>query len=269
MPQPPLSIGWFSTGRGPGSRALLSAAVDAIRTGYLPARLAFVFCNRERGEHEGSELFLDLVQRYGIPLVTLSSQRFRRERNARRFADVRGDFDAELLRLIGPFEPDICALAGYMLFTAPEMSRRYPLLNLHPAPPGGPQGTWQEVTWQLIDKRAPEGGAQVQLATEDWDRGPIVSYCTFPLTGLHFDPLWAALDSSTTAQVRASESEDHPLFQAIRAEEVRREVPLFLATLRRFATRALVVRDGRILDADGHPVTPQDMTAEIEKLIHS
>ena len=44
-----LRIGWFSTGRGEGSKALLRAAMDAIQKGDLKAEIAFVFCNRERG----------------------------------------------------------------------------------------------------------------------------------------------------------------------------------------------------------------------------
>ena len=39
----PLRIGWYATGRGPGSRALLTAAVQAIARGELGAEIAFVF----------------------------------------------------------------------------------------------------------------------------------------------------------------------------------------------------------------------------------
>ena len=46
------------------------------------------------------------------------------------------------MRLIDPFKPDLSLLAGYMLIISPEMCRRYPLINLHPAAPDGPKGTW-------------------------------------------------------------------------------------------------------------------------------
>src|SRR6266542_1407269 len=41
-----LTIGWFSTGRGAGSRKLLAAATSEIASGHLDARIAVVFCNR-------------------------------------------------------------------------------------------------------------------------------------------------------------------------------------------------------------------------------
>src|SRR3989304_7612525 len=75
-----LRVGWFSTGRGEGSRRLLPAVVDAIGRGELDAEIALVFCNRERGEYEATDGFLELAASYGIPCLTLSSRRFRRER---------------------------------------------------------------------------------------------------------------------------------------------------------------------------------------------
>ena len=74
-----LRIGWFATGRGEGSPKLLRAAVEAIREGRLDAEIAFVFSNRERGQFDATDAFFDQVAGYGIPLVTLSDSRFRRE----------------------------------------------------------------------------------------------------------------------------------------------------------------------------------------------
>ena len=159
-----LKLGWFSTGRGEGSTQLLRLVHDQIASGHLPATIQFVFCNRDPGEAEGSDQFQALVRSYGLPLVTLSSQRFRRERGARTFGQVREEFDQEVLRRLVGFEPDLIVVAGYMLFTAAELCQRFTMINLHPAPPNGPMGTWQEVIWQLIEQRASEAGAQIQLA---------------------------------------------------------------------------------------------------------
>ena len=98
-----LKLGWFSTGRGEGSRGLLHLAQDCIGGGYIPATIQFVFCNREPGEAEGSDQYHALVRSYGTPLVTLSSQAFRRARKARKFDEVREDFDKEALKLLEPF----------------------------------------------------------------------------------------------------------------------------------------------------------------------
>ena len=51
----PLKLGWFSTGRGAGSRGLLVAALDAIDSGALNGQIEFVFVNRERGQHKGTD----------------------------------------------------------------------------------------------------------------------------------------------------------------------------------------------------------------------
>jgi len=52
-----LNIGWFSTGRGPGSQGLLRFVQDRLAKGLLDARIQFVFSNREPGEAEGSDQF--------------------------------------------------------------------------------------------------------------------------------------------------------------------------------------------------------------------
>ncbi|GAH59253.1 unnamed protein product, partial [marine sediment metagenome] len=43
--------------------------------------------------------------------------------------------------------------------------QRYNMVNLHPAAPGGPTGTWQEVIWQLIENKAEETGVMMHLVT--------------------------------------------------------------------------------------------------------
>ena len=52
-----LNIGWFSTGRGPGSQGLLRFVQERIERDLLDARIRFVFSNRAPGEAEGSDEF--------------------------------------------------------------------------------------------------------------------------------------------------------------------------------------------------------------------
>jgi hypothetical protein len=66
-------------------------------------------------------------------------------------------------------------------------------------------------------------------------------------------------------QLKAEEDEENALFRAIRGEGVRREIPLFLATLRAFAQGRLRVVRGRMVDAAGVAVPGYDMTREIEE----
>ncbi|MDY6916842.1 MAG: formyltransferase family protein, partial [Chloroflexota bacterium] len=153
------TIGWFSTGRDKAARDLLQTACSSIEQGVISADICYVFCNRDRGEDAESDLFLDLVRDYGIPLVTVSSGTFREQAGER----WRPRFEDEVMRRLDPFQADLCVLAGYMLIVGEEMCRRYPMVNLHPALPGGPAGTWQEVIWQLIDRKAAETGVMMHL----------------------------------------------------------------------------------------------------------
>ena len=271
-----LNIGWFSTGRGPGSQGLLRFVQERIERDLLDARIRFVFSNRAPGEAEGSDEFFRLVDRCGLPRVTCSSAEFRRSRRSSGvpWADLRPEFDRLAMDSLADYRPDICVLAGYMLIMGGEMCRRYPLLNLHPALPDGPIGTWQEVIWTLIRERATHTGAMTHLATEAVDRGPVVSYCTAPITGPDFDPAWQALAQQDPAQqdlesLKAGEAEDLPLFQQIRQAEYRREPYLLFETLRAVADGKIVLdaRVGQVLDSAGRPLTtsmPQGLGLDAE-----
>jgi phosphoribosylglycinamide formyltransferase-1 len=254
-----LRIGWFSTGRGEGSKALLRAATNAIQRGDLKADIAFVFCNRERGEAEPTDRFFDLVQSYGLPLVTLSYSRYRRERNlpvvrlGEPLLPWRWDYDREVARLIEPYPFDLGMLAGFMLIFTGVICERWPLLNLHPAAPGGP-----------IASRADRAGITIFLCTTDLDRGPTVTYCTYPLHGPTLDPLWRRVEGRSVDEVKAAEGEENPLFKEIRRQGAIRELPLIVATLRAFADDRLRFEGLKVVTAGGHAIQGYDLTPEVE-----
>ena len=89
--------------------------------------------------------------------------------------------------------------------------------------------------WDLIEQGADEAGAYVHLATEDLDRGPVLTYCSFPVRGGEFDGLWRQVEGRSVEEMKATEGEELPLFRHIREEGVRRERPLVLETLKEFA----------------------------------
>ena len=93
MTRATLRLGWFSTGRGEGSLGLLNAALAAIDSGALDARVEFVFCNRERDEAAGSDAFLSRVEGRGIHLVAFSSKKFREAHGGRPWPQLRSDYD--------------------------------------------------------------------------------------------------------------------------------------------------------------------------------
>ncbi len=226
-----LRIGWFSTGRGEGSRGLLRFVRERLESEGIDARIDFVFSNRASGEADGSDEYFRLVAEYGIPLITHSSAEFRR-RIGGPFAEHRTEYDAEVLDLLSGRQPDICVLAGYMLIASSALCRAFPLLNLHPALPDGPIGTWQDVVWQLIEQRAERTGAMMHLATEEVDRGPLVSYVTVPLRTPALEPHWQQLQGQSVAEIKERLGEEYELFRLIRSEQYSREPYLLLETLR-------------------------------------
>ena len=79
-----IKLGWFSTGRGSGSRSLLKTVMDQKSRGLLEVEIAFVFCNWDNEEDENPRKeqraqFFDLVRAYDIPLLTLSWKNFHPE----------------------------------------------------------------------------------------------------------------------------------------------------------------------------------------------
>ena len=264
-----IDIGWFSTGRGEGSLGLLKTAQEAILRGELDARIQFIFSNREPGEAEGSDRFFRQAHDYGIPLVTLSSQGFRRSRGGGPFSQHRLEFDREVMRCLEGYEPDLCVLAGYMLITDTELCNRYTMLNFHPAPPNGPVGTWQDVLWQLIEEGAQEAGGYIHLATEDLDRGPVLTWYSFPIRGGAFAPLWQQTIGLATEFLKASQGESLPLFKLIRDEGVKRERPHLLETLKAFARGDIRVEGRRPLDASGSPIDGLCLNEAVERAIRA
>jgi phosphoribosylglycinamide formyltransferase-1 len=273
-----LRIGWFATARtlGGSSTKLLAAALETIRHG-LDARIEFVFSNREAGEYDSSDHFFELVRSAGIPLVNLSSNKFRRRaggplsRDGEPLPEWRRQYDAEVAKLLEPYDWDIGILAGYMLIFTDVVCERWPLLNLHPALPGGPVGTWQNVIWDLIESKADESGVQWQLATTDLDRGPVMTYCRYSLHGGDIDALWAANAGRTIEELRA-EGDANQLFQEIRIRGAGREIPLLAETLKVLARRTVMIYRSdscRFIGVDGQglPKAPSDLTPAVERAL--
>ena len=266
-------LGWFATSRGKTSAKLLDAVQSRINRGEINAEIAFVFCNREAGEGENSDRFFELVESCNIPLVRLSSKRFKAGHSARfpgtqdNLPAWRREYDRAVMKLLEGFNPELCVLAGYMLIVGKEMCQRYNMLNLHPAAPGGPAGTWQEVIWQLIENKARETGAMIHLVTPELDKGPPVSYFTFPLRGGIFDEYWREIEGLSIKEAM-KQGEDNPLFKLIREYGVAREFPLVVSTVKAFSeSRVRITADKQVVDAEGRPINGYDLTAEIDKIL--
>ncbi|MCY3568873.1 MAG: formyltransferase family protein [Chloroflexi bacterium] len=228
-----LRIAWFATARGTSSRGLLNSALNAIAEHRLDAEIVCVVCNRERGQSANTDAFLDDVERAGIPLIARSSGAWRKSVDgevsdpSRELASWRRDFDAFLYERMADYQPDIAVLAGYMLIVTDVICDNLACLNLHPALPDGPIGTWQQVVHQLIAERARRSGLVMQRVTTDLDRGPAVTWAQYPIQGPEFAPLWE--------QHGADAGHETPLFHAIREAGARREPTFVIRSLQAIA----------------------------------
>ena len=254
-------LGWFSTGRDKAARDLLTVAQRSIALGEIKAEIAFVFCNREPGESKESNLFHKLVDSYGVPLICFSYRRFKTDKGP----GWRLDYDREVMNRLQGFEADLCVLAGYMLIVSEEMCQRYNMINLHPAAPGGPKGSWQEVIWQLIDNQAEETGVMMHLVTPELDMGPPVAYCTFTIRGKPFDKYWREREGQTVAEIKQRQGENNRLFRLIRKHGLAREFPLIISTLKAFSQGKVRIERGKVVDAGGRPINGYNLTDEIDE----
>jgi phosphoribosylglycinamide formyltransferase 1 len=275
-----MRIGWLSTGRDPAARTLLSEVVRRAARDGIELDIPVVFCNHEQGESTESDQFLELAGRLGLPVATLSSAASwqgwldrRDDLDRRRFPNRkavregwRDEYHDQVTEVLAAYQVDLLVLAGYMLITSAAMCERFVILNLHPALPGGPQGTWQDVIWQLLADEAYETGAMMHVATAELDRGPVVAYCSFPIIGFRYDRLWYAFRKKRDALgldgLKAAEGEGEPLFAEVRRQGERREIPLLYHTVRTFAQEQLIVRNGEIIEVSAH--LPLALNDEVE-----
>ena len=244
-----LNIGWFSTGRDEAARQLLQAVQGRSHGGDITGKISFVFSNREPGEAKESDLFFKLVRSYEIPLICLSHKKFKIVGEEKKW---RIKYDKEVNKKIEPFTPDLCVLAGYMLIVSEELCLKHNMINLHPAPPGGPTGSWQEVIWTLIENKADTAGAMMHLVTPELDRGPVVSYCLFSIRDEPFAEYWRKNDKDT-------------LFRLIRQHELAREFPLITLTLQSLSRGEVSVKNRRVIDVQCKLISGHNLSRKVDE----
>lgn len=257
-----LRIAWLTTGRGPGSYGALEYAFRAIDEG-LPVSIEVVFVNRERGESEATDRLLGMVERRGVALETLSSVGFRKARGGKLsrpgepLAPWRTEFDQAAAERLSRYSFDVAVMFGYMLIATEVLHERFTILNDHPALPDGPVGTWQQVILELMENGAEESGCMWNLVTGDLDRGPVLTFCRFPIAEPGMERMWAdyrALGPGPGRDV----IEGTPLFGEIRRRGVMAERPLMVETLRALA-------EGRITAPPSGP--PADLTLDVNRAL--
>lgn len=284
-----LRIGWLSSGRDPAARNLLKTVYDDLAENRTPASIKWIFCHRETGdgplneEYRQRELFFDLAASLDIPVATLSHVRFMPELRKKGLAESRSAAEAspaleewrnrygtEVMKVISMLPPvDVIIMAGYMLILGDPELEGLVLVNIHPALPWGPRGTWQEVIHQLIAEEASEQGIMIHIVTKELDRGPVISYCRFPIRGEGWSELWTKWKQDIGPEATRAVREEHPLFKKIRAQGEVRELPLLRSAIRELAFENITIRDKRIW-AGGQPLEAGvDLTQTIERIVQS
>ncbi len=282
-----LSIGWFSTGRDPAARNLLQTVHEDLINNNVPAKIEWIFCHRETGdapaneEYIQREMFFDLAAGLDLPVATLSHVKFLPELRkkglweSRSAAEASPDleewrnrFGEEVVKTVRVLPPvDIVVMAGYMLIIGDPELDALDIVNIHPALPWGPQGTWQEVIHQLIAEEAKEQGIMIHLVTKTLDRGPVISYCRFPIVGSEWYPLWDQWKRDIQPDATREQRESHPLFKKIRLEGEIRELPLLRNAIRELAHGTITVHDREIRAGGKLQEEGVDMTPAIEEMI--
>ncbi|MGD9818019.1 MAG: phosphoribosylglycinamide formyltransferase [Desulfomonilaceae bacterium] len=277
-------IGWFSTGRDPAARNLLKVVRDDIIHNDVPANIEWIFCHRETGdapaneEYVQREMFFEMAAEFNIPVATHSHVKFMPELRKlgieksasaaepspelERWRNLYGDQVVKTIRLLP--EVDVIVMAGYMLIIGDPELESLDMINIHPALPWGPKGTWQEVIHQLIDQGADEQGIMVHLVTKELDRGPVISYCRFPINGMEWTSVWKKWDQEISRESSRDEKEQHGLFRKIRHEGEIRELPLLTNAIRELAFGRVSVKDKKIWIAGNPSQHGVDLTETIE-----
>ena len=188
------------------------------------------------------------MRNYNIPLLCLSHKKFKTVGQE----ELRRKYDREVNNKISSFACDVCVLAGYMLIVSQALCQQHDMINLHPAPPGGPVGSWQDVIWALIDTKSDTARAIMHLVTPELDKGPIVSYCLFPIKGEPFARYWRKGDRDA-------------LFRLIRRHELAREFPPITLTLQSLSRGDISIRAGAVTDAQGRATSGYNLTHRVDE----
>jgi phosphoribosylglycinamide formyltransferase-1 len=244
-----LRLAWFTTARDQAALDLLRIAWGKKQEGFLNLHIPVVWVSRDYGENKVSDRFMDWARENGLTVQTLSASRFRPELRRQDLAAWRLAYDREVRERISVHTFDWVFLAGYMWIVSPVLIQEFRIINLHPAPPGGPKGTWQEVIWETLRNRLPEAGAQIHVVTEALDEGPPLTYVTFPLDTTEWVSWWRDLDEKVKRKGWAGiqeEGEGEPFFSQVRAKELSLEFPLILWTLKTLESGRLTVRNQRV-----------------------
>ncbi|MBD1576152.1 MULTISPECIES: phosphoribosylglycinamide formyltransferase [Vibrio] len=154
-----------------GSGSNLQAIIDGCESGSIQANVCAVFSNKQ------DAYGLERAKKHGIDGHFVSAQPFLK-------ADGKSDrqaFDAELMKQIDAYQPDVIILAGYMRILSRDFVTHYlgKMLNIHPSLL--PKYSGLHTHQRAIDAGDSEHGTSVHFVTEELDGGPVVLQAKVPV----------------------------------------------------------------------------------------
>lgn len=267
--------------------ALLSDLDSALASGRITAYVPCVLCNvPERPADKKLALRIEAVKslKFLNKLIFFPSREFQKELREQARTDPnllerwRAEHDRALLQLL-PQDVKLYLSVGYMQILSAELLNALDVLNLHPAIPQiGPIGMWPKVMEEQAERPLPyllavphehlaqeipnimnisylKAGGMLHIATEETDRGPVISWYEFPLSSERLTKLWievTALVREHGLERAKQELTWKELVQQIRREQFAGETPLLILTLERLSWGLWEIRE-RTLYIEGKP----------------
>ncbi|MFN4218380.1 MAG: hypothetical protein ACK4HB_03760 [Candidatus Bipolaricaulia bacterium] len=267
--------------------ALLRDLDSALASGHIRAHVPCVLCNvPERPSDEKLAVRIAAVKalKFLNKLIFFPSREFQKELREQARTDPnllerwRIEHDRALMKLLPP-HVRLYLSVGYMQILSAELLNALDVLNLHPAIPHiGPIGMWPKVMEEQAERPLPyllavphehlaheipkimnisylKAGGMLHLATEQTDRGPVISWYEFPLSSERLTKLWlevTALIRTKGVEHAKREPVWKELVQQIRREQFAGETPLMVLTLEKLSQGLWEIRE-RTLYIEGKP----------------
>ncbi|MCX8103168.1 MAG: hypothetical protein N3E42_01825 [Candidatus Bipolaricaulota bacterium] len=266
---------------------LLRALDRAIASGRIIAEVPCVLCNVP--EHPSDRALAQRIEAVKAltslkKLIFFPSREFQKELREQARTDPkllarwRTEHDRALLKLL-PQDVTLYLSVGYMQILSPEILSALDVLNLHPALPQiGPIGMWPKVMEEQAERPLPyllavpqeqlaqeipqimsisylRAGGMLHIATEQTDRGPVISWYEFPLSSEGLTKLWIAVTALVRAQGLERAKQEpvwRELVQQIRREQFAGETPLIVLTLEKLSQGLWEIQE-RTLYIGGQP----------------
>ncbi len=266
---------------------LLRDLENALASGRIRADVPCVLCNvpeRPADEKLAQRVAAIKTLKFLNKLSFFPSREFQKElreqarQDPRLLERWRIEHDRALLKLL-PRDVKLYLSVGYMQILSAEILNALDVLNLHPAIPQiGPIGMWPKVMEEQAERPIPyllavpskrlaqeipqimsisylKAGGMLHIATEQTDRGPVISWYEFPLSSERLTKLWLEV----TAVVREHGLERakqeliwKELVYQIRREQFAGETPLLIETLAKLSQGVWEIRE-RTLYIEGKP----------------